>query len=338
MSEPLTILVTGGGGFLGFAIVDMLVKQGHHVKSFSRGSYPELEALCVTQVRGDISNPDDVDRAVQGSDVVFHVAAKPGVWGKYDDYYRTNTLGTQNVVSACLKHNVRHLIHTSSPSVVFTAGDMEGADESTPYTETFHTPYIKTKKLAEDIVLSAVKEKGLKAVILRPHLIWGPRDNHLVPRVISRAKRLVKVGSRNNLVDTIYIDNAAHAHVLAHEALTRDPSLSGRAYFISNDEPIPMWDMINGILAAGGLPPITRTLPHRVVWCIGAVMEFFYALLHLPGEPKMTRFVADELATVHWFNISAAKKDLGYKPLVSNAEGLKRLGEWLKENPILMNT
>jgi nucleoside-diphosphate-sugar epimerase len=332
--EPLTLLVTGGGGFLGFAIVEQLLKKGHRVKSFSRGAYPELDALGVTQIRGDISSPEDVDRAVQGSDAVFHVAAKPGVWGKYEDYYNTNTLGTQNVVNACLKHKVRHLIHTSSPSVVFTAGDMEGADESVPYTETFHTHYIKTKKLAEDIVLSAVREKGLKAVILRPHLIWGPRDNHLVPRVIQRAKRLVKVGSRNNLVDVLYIDNGAQAHVLALEALMRDPSLAGRIYFITQGKPIPMWDMINGILGAGGLPPITRTLPHRVVWCIGAVLEFIYAVFRLPGEPKMTRFVADELGKAHWFDISAAKRDLGYEPLVSTEEGLKRLAVWLKENPV----
>ena len=334
MTETLSILVTGGGGFLGFAIVELLVKQGHRVKSFSRGSYPELDALGVTQIHGDISNPDDVDRAVEGSDVVFHVAAKPGVWGKYDEYYRTNTLGTRNVVDACVKYEVRHLIHTSSPSVVFTAGDMEGVNESTPYTNVFHTPYIKTKKLAEDIVLSAVRDNNLKAIILRPHLIWGPRDNHLVPRVISRAKRLVKVGSRNNLVDTIYIDNAAYAHVLAHEALIRDPYLSGKVYFITQDEPIPMWDMINGILKAGDLPPVTRTLPHRLVWFLGAVLEFIYALFRLPGEPKMTRFVADELATVHWYDITAAKRDLGYKPLVSTEEGLRRLAVWLKENPV----
>lgn len=335
MSEPLTFLVTGGGGFLGFAIVDMLVKQGHRVKSFSRGSYLELDALGVTQVRGDISNPDDVDKAVEGSNVVFHVAAKPGVWGKYEDYYNTNTLGTENVVAACLKHNVRHLIHTSSPSVVFTAGDMEGADESVPYTDVFHTHYIKTKKLAEDSVLKAVREKGLKAIILRPHLIWGPRDNHLVPRVIQRAKRLVKVGKRNNLVDVLYIDNGAHAHVLAHEALLRDPSLSGRVYFITQGKPLPMIDMLNGILAAANLPPVTRTLPHRVVWCIGAVLEFIHTVFRLPGEPKMTRFVADELGKSHWFDISAARRDLGYEPLVSTEEGLKKLAEWLKEHPVV---
>lgn len=334
MNEIKNILVTGGGGFLGFAIVSMLVKKGYLVTSFSRGEYNSLKDLGVTQIRGDLSVYGDVSRAVRGMDAVFHVAAKPGVWGKYQDYFDTNTIGTQNVVTACLNHKVKHLIHTSSPSVVFTAGDMEGADESVPYTTTFHTHYIKTKKLAEDIVLDAVREKGLSAVILRPHLIWGPGDNHLVPRVIKRAKKLVKVGKRNNLVDTIYIDNAAQAHVLALEKLAESPDLSGRVYFITQDDPIPMWDMINGILKAGGLPPVTKTLPHRMVWCIGAVLEGVWALFRLPGEPKMTRFVADELATVHWFDISAAKNDLGYEPLVSTDEGLNRLADWLREHPI----
>lgn len=334
MNNKQKVLVTGGGGFLGGAIVEMLVQKDYNVSSFSRGKYPALESLGVNQIQGDLANPEDVSNAVKGMDVVFHVAAKPGVWGKYQDYYNANTLGTQNVVDACLTNNVKRLIHTSSPSVVFNAGDMEGADESTPYTETFHTHYVKTKKLAEEYVLQAVKEKGLKAIILRPHLIWGPKDNHLVPRVIQRAKKLVKVGNRNNLVDTIYIDNAAHAHVLANEKLAENPELSGKVYFITQDDPVPMWDIINGILKAAELPPITKTLPHRVVWCVGAILEGIYTVLRLPGEPKMTRFVADELATAHWFDISAVKNDLGYTPQVSTSEGLERLAVWLKENPI----
>ncbi len=331
MKQKQNILVTGGGGFLGGAVVEMLLKRGDNVSSFSRGDYPALKEAGVNQIQGDLSNPDDVSAAVNGMDCVFHVAAKPGVWGKYSDYYNTNTIGTQNIVDACLKHNVKRLIHTSSPSVVFTAGDMEGVDESVPYAKTFHTHYVKTKKMAEDYVLNAVKEKGLNAIILRPHLIWGPKDNHLVPRVIDRAKKLVKVGKRDNLVDTIYIDNAAHAHILADEKLAEKPELSGKIYFITQDEPIPMWDMINGILNAADLKPITKSLPHRVVWCIGSVLEFVYTVFRLPGEPKMTRFVADELASAHWFDISAAKNDLGYKPLVSTKEGLKRLAEWLKK-------
>ncbi len=334
MEQKQNILVTGGGGFLGGAIVDMLIKRGDSVSSFSRGIYPSLEKKGVVQIQGDLSKPEDVSTAVKGMDIVFHVAAKPGVWGKYSDYHKTNTVGTQNIVDACLTHGVKRLIHTSSPSVVFTAGDMEGVDESVPYAKTFHTHYVKTKKLAEDYVLDAVRNKGLQAVILRPHLIWGPKDNHLVPRVIQRAKKLVKVGKRDNLVDTIYIDNAAIAHILADEKLSENPELSGRVYFITQDDPVPMWDIINGILNAAGIKPVTRSLPHRLVWFIGAVLEGIYTILRLPGEPKMTRFVADELATVHWFDISAAKKDLGYQPLVSTQEGLKRLAEWLKNNPV----
>lgn len=334
MIEKQNILVTGGGGFLGGAIVSMLLQRGDNVTSFSRSSYSFPENSGVNQIQGDLSNPDDVDLAVKGMDCVFHVAAKPGVWGKYSDYYNTNTKGTQNIVNACLKHNVKRLIHTSSPSVVFTGGDMEGVNESVPYTKNFHTHYVKTKKLAEDYVLDAVKKKGLCAIILRPHLIWGPKDNHLVPRVIQRAKKLVKVGKKNNLVDTIYIDNAAYAHILADEKLADNPELSGKVYFISQDDPIPMWDMINKILQAAGLKPITKSLPHKVVWFIGAVLELVYTVLKLPGEPKMTRFVADELATAHWFDISAVKKDLGYKPLVSTDQGLQKLAEWLKDNPV----
>ncbi len=334
MEKKQNILVTGGGGFLGGAIVEMLLQRGDNVSSFSRGTYSNLEKAGVSQIQGDLSNPKDVHAAVKDMDIVFHVAAKPGVWGKYKDYYNTNTIGTKNIVDACIAHGIKRLIHTSSPSVVFTAGDMEGENESIPYTTKFHTHYVKTKKLAEDYVLEAVREKGLQAVILRPHLIWGPKDNHLVPRVIQRAKKLVKVGKRDNLVDTIYIDNAAQAHILADEKLSETPSLSGRVYFITQDDPIPMWDMINGILNAAGKKPITRALPHRVVWMIGAILEGLYTVFRLKGEPKMTRFVADELATAHWFDISAAKKDLGYKPLVSTKEGLTRLADWLKENPV----
>ncbi len=333
-SIPRNILVTGGGGFLGKAIVKQLIKRGDSVTSLSRKFYPGLESLGVNQIQGDISNKDVVEQTCKGRDIVFHVAAKPGVWGDYTDYYQTNVAGTENVISGCLKHQVPILIHTSSPSVIFDGTDMEGVDESVPYPETFHTHYTKTKALAEQKVVAASGDT-LKIIILRPHLIWGPEDNHLVPRIISRAKKLVKVGNRDNLVDTIYIDNAVDAHILAAEKLESHPELSGNIYFISQDEPIPVWEMINNILNTAGLDPITRALPHRLVWCIGAMLEFTYKTFGIKNEPKMTRFVADELATAHWFDISAAKKDIGYSPEVSIQEGLLRLEEWLRKNETL---
>jgi len=327
---PENILVTGGGGFLGKAIVKRLIKKDCRVSSFSRKSYPELDRLQVNQIKGDLCNSKAVEKACQGMDLVFHVAALPGVWGKYSDYYDTNVIGTENIIAACLKNKVPRLIHTSSPSVVFNGKDMKGVDESAPHAARHTTHYLKTKALAEKVVLAAASG-DLKVIILRPHLIWGPGDNHLVPRILDRANRLRIVGNGKNIVDTIYIDNAALAHILAAEKLACNPNLSGRVYFISQDEPIFLWEMVNSILAAGGKKPITRKVPFRIAWIAGALLEFFYKIFKINGEPMMTRFVANELSTSHWFDISAAKQDLDYVPEISTAQGLERLEKWLRD-------
>ncbi|MFC1886729.1 NAD-dependent epimerase/dehydratase family protein [Thermodesulfobacteriota bacterium] len=324
------MLVTGGGGFLGYAIVRRLVDMGCDVTSFSRRFYPELEALEVGQIQGDIRDKLAVEKALIGIDVVFHVAAKPGVWGKYADYYDVNVTGTLNIIEGCIFNKVSKLIYTSSPSVVFDGNDMEGVDESALFPKRFHGHYPKTKAIAEQAVASAASDQ-LRSIALRPHLIWGPRDNHLAPRIIARAKRLVRVGNGENRVDTIYIDNAAEAHILAAMALDNHPNFSGNVYFISQDCPVRLWDMVNAILKVAGHPPVKRSVSRRTAWLIGALFEAVYTLFRIKAEPQMTRFVANELATSHFFNIDAAKRDLRYKPTVSTEEGLKRLEAWLKE-------
>ena len=323
------ILVTGGGGFLGQAIVRLLINRGDRVISFSRGYYSELEALGVKQVQGDISNPVAVENAVKGVDAVYHVAAKAGVWGDYKEYYRINTKGTRSVIAACKSCGVSRLIYTSSPSVVFDGGDMEGVDEAIPYPGDYHAAYPQTKALAEQAVRQAAVE-GLNTIILRPHLIWGPGDNHLVPRILKQAKRLRRIGEGKNRVDVIYIDNAAKAHLLAEAALIRHPELSGNVYFISQGKPVFLWKMVDDILQAGGLPPVKRSISQQTAYRIGALLEWFYKAFTLKGEPRMTRFVARELSTSHWFDISAAQRDLKYVPEVSTEEGLRRLAAYLK--------
>ena len=326
-----TALVTGGGGFLGGAIVRRLLAAGVRVRSFSRQSYPPLDALGVEQVQGDLADQTAIGKAVEGIDLVFHVAARTGVWGRYEDFQRPNVIGTENVLQACRDQGVKHLVYTSSPSVVFNGQDMAGVNESVPYPDQWAAHYPRTKALAEKMVLAAGRQ-DLQTIALRPHLIWGPGDNHLVPRIIRRARRLRRVGHGRNRVDTIYIDNAAHAHLLAAGVLLNRPELSGSVYFISQDEPIALWEMVDAILAAADLPPVTRSISAPAARRIGTLLEWIYRTLRLPGEPPMTRFVAEELATEHWFDIQAAKTELGYQPLVSTPEGLRRLKAWLGED------
>jgi nucleoside-diphosphate-sugar epimerase len=324
------ILVTGGGGFLGGAIVRQLRKQNAQVRSLSRQQYPELAELGVEQFQGSLSDPDVVGKAVQGCDLVFHVAAKAGIWGPYDDYYQTNVVGTENILNACRQHAVPRLVYTSSPSVVFNGKDMEGVDESAPYPDHFEAHYPKTKAIAEQKVIAA-NDASLATVSLRPHLIWGPGDNHLVPRIIAKGKagQLRKIGKRDNLVDSIYIDNAADAHLQAAEKLYPGSQLAGKVYFISQDEPLSVWELIDRILACGNVPPVRKSIPTGLACCLGSLCELIYGLLRLKSEPRMTRFLARELSTAHWFDISAAKRDFGFHPKVSIEEGLNRLADHL---------
>ena len=321
------ILVTGGGGFLGKAIVKKLVAENLAVTSFSRNFYPELKNMGVTQIQGDLVDKSAVIKALEKMDVVYHVAAKFGIWGPLKDFIPVNVTGTQNVINACLENSVQQLIYTSSPSVIFDEKDMENVDESVPYPKKYMASYPETKAMAEKLVKNAAK-KGMKTIILRPHLIWGPEDNHFLPTIIKRAKRLKRVGQKEYLVDTIYVDNAADAHIMASEKLFENPSLSGNVYFISQDEPMPIYKIINSFLDAAGLPPMKGQISEKTVYMAGSIIEFVYKFFNIKGEPLITKLGAKELATSHWFNISRAKKDLGYYPKVSTQEGLLRLKQW----------
>jgi nucleoside-diphosphate-sugar epimerase len=327
-------LVTGGGGFLGSSIVRRLISRGDQVRSLSRHRYPELDALGATQVLGDLRDAACVDNAASGQDVVFHVAAKAGIAGRYREYYQTNVVGTENVLAACRRQGVPRLVYTSSPSVIFDGRDMEGVDESVPYPTHYEAAYPQTKALAEQAVRGA-NGPALATVALRPHLIWGPGDHHLVPRLIARARagRLRRIGRTSKRIDSVYIDNAAEAHLNAADRLVPGSALCGRVYFITNGEPLPLWDLINRILAAAGIGPVTRSIPYALAYAAGWILEKLYTLLPGEREPPLTRFLVNELATAHWFNITAARRDLGYEPAISIEEGLCRLAKHLSGKP-----
>ena len=326
----MKILVTGGGGFLGQAICRQLMARGHVVRSMNRQHYPALDAIGVEQRGADIASLDLVIEAAAGVDAIIHSAGRVGAWGRVEDYYETNVRGTDNVLAACELNGIDKLVLTSSPSVVHGGADLEGVDESVPYATHFSSAYAQTKALAEQRVLAA-NSAQLATVALRPHFVWGPGDPNLLPRILGRARRgqLRLIGDVAKKIDTVYVDNAAEAHVLAVEKIAPGSPIAGKVYFISQGEPITHEALVNSWLKADGFPPETRHMPLGLAQFLGATLETVYRTLGISSEPPLTRFLVEQLSTSHWFNIDAARRDLGYAPRVSMAEGLARLSQHL---------
>ena len=325
--STLPALVTGGTGFLGRRLVERLLAAGRPVTVLARRADPALAARGVRFITASLDDTTAVTAACAGHATIFHTAAKVGVWGLYDDFYRTNVLGTRAILAGCRAHGVERLVYTSTPSVVYNGHSLANADESLPLTTSCPSPYPLTKALAEREVLAA-NSPALRTVALRPHLIWGVGDPHLVPRVLARARagRLRIVGDGLNRVDMVHVENAVDAHLAAESALLASPSpAAGHAYFITNGEPVVLWDWINQLLTALGEPPVTRRLSLSTASVIGALCETLWRVLPVQSEPPMTRFIAAELAKDHWFNLAAARRDLGYSPRISMAAGTAEL-------------
>ena len=327
----MNALVTGGGGFLGLYVVERLLARGDRVRTLCRSHHAELEALGVETVMADLRDREATMAACQDVDVVFHVAGATGLAGPWDYHCGINVWGTRHIVAGCLKHGVQRLVYTSSPSVTFNGSDQCGVDESVPYPRRWLCHYAHTKALAERIVLAANGLDQLHCCALRPHLVWGPRDPHLIPGVLARARtgRLRRVGDGTNLIDTLYVENAADAHLLAADALVAGSPVAGSTYFLSQGEPVNCWQWIDDILHLAGLAPVTKSISLPAAWACGAVLEWLYAIPRCISDPPMTRFLAAQLAHSHYFDISRARNDFGYAPRVSMAEGMRRLGESL---------
>ena len=337
-------LVTGGTGFLGRRLVARLLAAGDRVTVLGRTPAPDLEAQGVRFIRASLDDSAAVSAACDDIETVFHTAAKVGVWGRYDDFFRTNVLGTRALLEGCRTHGVQRLIYTSTPSVVYNGQPLANANESLPLTTACPSPYPLTKAIAEREILAA-NSGPLHTIALRPHLIFGVGDPHLVPRVLARARtgRLRIVGSGQNRVDLVHVDNAVDAHLLAEAALrqchllgdnsTGPRPADGRAFFITNGEPVVLWDWINGLLRALGEPPVTKKISLGAASALGAICEAAWKVLPVQGEPPMTRFVATELAKDHWFDLSAARRDLGYTPRISLAAGTAELVAWYQNQP-----
>jgi nucleoside-diphosphate-sugar epimerase len=311
-------VVTGGGGFVGGAICRRLRAAGHDVVALGRRPYPDLEAAGIRTVIHDLAAPGaapGLTRIVEAADCVFHTAAHVKMWGPREAFVRGNIAATDAVIAACRSAGVGRLVFTSSPSVVATGHDLRGVDESQPYPRHYTAFYPETKAAAERAILAA-HDGSLRTIALRPHLIFGPGDTNLVPTILKRARagRLVQVGGGENLVDLTFIDDCVSAHLLAAEGIATRPAVGGRAYFISQGTPVKLWEWIRRVLALNGVPPIRRRLSAGVALALAGMSEAVWQGLGRSSDPPLTRFLAEEMSTDHYFDITAARRDLGYAP------------------------
>ncbi len=324
------IIVSGGNGFLGRAVVDALIKKGAaSIAVFCRGKSPELEKIGVELICGDIRDLNVLESACENRTMIFHCAAKAEIWGKREDFLSVNVKGTRNIISAACKNGVDVLVNTSSPSVVIPPHGVSGDDESLPYPEQYSADYPASKAEAERIVSMAASEK-LRTISIRPHLIWGPGDPHILPRLIKKAidGKLIQIGEGRNIVDLTYVENAAHAHILAAEKLRNSQELSGKKYFISDGEPVNLWKWIEQFLKECGIPNTKKKISVRTGNAIAWFCEFRNRLLNTDAEPKLTRFLVSQLAYDHYFDISAARRDLEYEPIIATENALRKTIEY----------
>jgi nucleoside-diphosphate-sugar epimerase len=319
--------VTGYGGFLGRAICRDLIQHGYLVKGLARNRYPEMEKLGVACVQGSATQLVDCEQAANGVDAVIHTAALAGVWGKRHDFEQANVVATENLIQVCKRKSIGTFVFTSSPSVTFDGKAQTNVDESAPYPSSWLCDYPRTKAIAEQKVL-AENSSSLATCALRPHLIWGVGDPHLIPRVIERCRsgKLRCVGNGKNLIDTVHVDFAATAHRLALERLLdKDNQAAGRPYFITDGHPVECWEWVTAILKTANLSPPSKRISFPSAYRIGHALELLYRLLRIPTEPPMTRFVAAQLGVDHYFDISAAKQLLGYVPISNRDQRIAEL-------------
>ncbi len=326
------VMITGGNGFLGKAIATALLSKGAvSVAVFCRSECPQLEKAGVEVVNGDIRDADALRRACENRTMLFHCAAKAEIWGDRREFFSVNVEGTKNAVESAYRNGIGVLVNTSSPSVVIPPGGVSGADESIPYPGRYLASYPESKAHAERIVSSAATER-LRSISIRPHLIWGPGDPHILPRLIKKAEKgeLTRIGDGKNLVDLSYVENAAHAHVLAAEKLRISDEFSGRNYFVSDGKRVNLWTWIDDFLIALGMEPVHRKVSARTGYAMAWLCEIRNRLFDPDGEPRITRFAAMQMAHDHYFDISAIRRDLGYEPVVSPEKAMRDTVEWFR--------
>ncbi|MFG6502771.1 NAD-dependent epimerase/dehydratase family protein [Microbacterium sp. P05] len=316
----MIVLATGSSGFLGGAVARALLGAGHEVRTLQRRP---SGIAGVTDIRGSVTDPATLDEAVAGVDAVVHLAAKVSLAGAASEFHTVNVEGTRMLLDTAASHGVTRFVHVSSPSVAHAGHALAGVGAEPADPVNARGEYARTKAHAEILAL-ARNTAGFAVVAVRPHLVWGPGDTQLTERIVSRARRgtLPLLNGGTALIDSTYVDNAASGIVAA---LDRAPAVGGRAYVLTNGEPRPVGDLMAGICLAAGVAPPRFSVPAPVALAAGSIIERLWAIRPGTDEPPMTRFLAEQLSTAHWFEQESIRRDLQWAPAVSVDEGLERL-------------
>lgn len=321
----MKVLVTGASGLLGGSVARLLLEHGHHVRTFQRRpASVDGAADCL----GSLTDPAAVRRAVEGVNGVIHLAAKVSFAGAAAEFNHINVEGTRTLLAAAREAGVRDFVFVSSPSVAHTGASIVGDGAGPAAPELARGHYARTKAAAELLALAA-DSPGFRVAAVRPHIVWGPGDTQLVERVLDRARtgRLPLLGHGAALIDTTYVDNAAAAIVAA---LDRMDFAHGQALVVTNGEPRPVGELIAQICQAGGVPAPRLRVPGWLARGAGAVVEAIWTVRPNEDEPPMTRFLAEQLSTAHWFDQQHTRTVLDWEPAVSLDEGLARLAAYYR--------
>jgi nucleoside-diphosphate-sugar epimerase len=322
------VLVTGTGSLLLGGVASELLRRGDEVVCLQRRPAAFMGHQNAHEVLADICNSDAVALAAKGCDAIIHGAARVGVVGSQKEFYDTNVHGTENILRAAEQQSISRLVFVSTPSVAHTGDSLVGAPASQAEIGRSRSYYAESKAIAERTVLNA-RNSQLAVVAIRPHLVWGPGDTQLVGRIVERAKsgRLAVVGTGNALVDSTYIDNAISAHIAALDALHIGSSCDGKAYVVSNGEPRTVNELMRSMCESAGVPFEPRHLSLTLGIRLGSLVERLWPLMQ-SSEPPITRFIAEQLGTAHWFDQRVVHNDLKWAPSVTLDEGFKQLTQW----------
>ena len=324
----MKVLVTGTGSLLLGGIASELVRRGDDVVCLQRRPSAFIGHQNAHEVLADICDAEAVAAAAHGCDAIIHGAARVGIVGSQKEFYETNVIGTSNILQAAELHNISRLVFVSTPSVAHTGDSLIGAPAGEAEIGRSRSYYAESKAIAERTVLNA-RNEHLAVVAVRPHLVWGPGDTQLVGRIVERAAsgRLAFIGTGNALVDSTYIDNAISAHIAALDALHIGSACDGKAYVISNGEPRTVNELMRSMCESAGIPFEPRHVSLALGIRLGSLIERLWPLMR-SSEPPLTRFIAEQLGTAHWFDQRTVQQDLGWTPHVSLDEGFQRLTQW----------